>query len=221
MIRVFFLCLTLCSTAFADVTVPVETKGQPGRILTITAETEGKRVEWYVLDAGLDLLPISEKSAVVAAPVAGRYRVLCWSALGDQPTKAVICTVVIGDEVNPPKPPVPPPDTGSFESRVKAAYGNDRSPTKAESLKKLIALYEVAQGAVPRASTLADLREDLKVASDALVPPGSLTEVRRLIGAEVMRVLGEDGTVRIDDPLKAKAVQLFQRIASVLQGVAG
>ena len=221
MIRVFFLCLTLCSSAIADVTVPAETKGQPGRILTIAAETEGKRVEWYVLDAGLDLLPISEKSAVVAAPVAGRYRVLCWSAVGDQPTKAVVCTVVIGDDVTPPKPPAPPPDTGSFADRVKAAYGNDRSPAKADSLKKLIALYEVAQPAVSRAETIGDLRADLKAASDALVPPGSLTEVRRLIGAELLKVLGDDPAIKIDDALKARAVQLFQRIAQVLQGVSG
>jgi hypothetical protein len=219
MIRVFLLCLTLCSSALADVTVPAETRGQPGRILTVTAETEGKRVEWYVLDPGLDLLPISDKAAVVAAPSPGKYRVLCWSAVGENPTKAVVCTVVIGDDVIPPPKPVPP-DTGSFADRVKAAYGNDKSPAKAESLKKLIALYEVAQGAVSRADTLADLRADLKVASDALVPAGSLTEVRRLIGNEVAQVLGSDPTMRIDEPTKAKAVELFRRIALVLQGVA-
>lgn len=104
------------------ITVPVEVKGEPGEFLRIPADTKGKIVKWRVLDPGLNLFPVDllkdTRVAVVTGVKAGKYRVWAWTAIGDSPSDAVQCVVVIG-QLPPgpgpgpgpsPPPPIPPPD---------------------------------------------------------------------------------------------------------------
>lgn len=82
------------------------------RWVTVVAETAGRVVEFVPLTPGLDPfpLPLADPKAFVAlAPAAGEYRILAYTAVGDEPSKPVTITVRVGPP--PAPPPVNPPPT--------------------------------------------------------------------------------------------------------------
>lgn len=90
--------------------LPAEVKGEPGAFVVIPAKTEGKNVEWKVIDPGLNLFPVEllkdTKTAVVSGARPGRYRVIAATAGGDEVSPFAETVVVLG---NPPKTPTDPP----------------------------------------------------------------------------------------------------------------
>ena len=116
-------------SAAPPVDVPETVKGEVGAFVTIRAKTDGKVVKFVPLDAGLAVFPADlladKKATVVSATKAGKYRVLAYSSVADDPTEPATVTVVIGGEVEPaPKPrpkPIPPdpkpkPDPAKVDS---------------------------------------------------------------------------------------------------------
>ena len=106
---ILLLVLPLCSLA-QTIKLPPEVKGDVGTFIRVPAETAEKEVRWYSPDK-LALFPVDllkdSKTAIVAATVKGRYRLIAWTAKGDVPSLPAECVVVIGDV--PPGPgPVPP-----------------------------------------------------------------------------------------------------------------
>src|SRR3954470_13873563 len=59
------------------VRLPAEVRARPGRLVRLAAETDGKMVRW------------------ASAPAPGRYRVLAWTVVGDVPSEAAVCVVVV------------------------------------------------------------------------------------------------------------------------------
>lgn len=121
------LCLIAAALAgpayAADLTLPPEVAGQPGAFVPVPATTEGETVRWVVIDPGLNLFPSDllrdSRTAVVTAPVAGRFRVLAYTAIDGVPSEPAVTTVVIGgakpvDPVNPVDPDKPQPRPGTF-----------------------------------------------------------------------------------------------------------
>jgi hypothetical protein len=102
--------------------LPVEVHGTSNSFIVINAETAGAVVRWVPIDSGLSLLPPQllrdSKSAVVMAGK-GRYRLLAFTAKGDEPSEPAICLIVVDGTPTPPKPdppkppdnPPPPPET--------------------------------------------------------------------------------------------------------------
>ena len=107
------IALLVASTAFGQpaLKLPAEVRGAPGEFVRVPAETTGKAVSWYVVDAGLNLFPIelqkSTLTAVVTTVRPGRYRLLAYTAKGDAPSLPAVCVVIIGDA-----PPGPGPEPG-------------------------------------------------------------------------------------------------------------
>lgn len=97
--------------------LPVEVHGNAGSFVTVSADTTGKTVRWLPLDNGLSMIPTQllrdSKTAVLMAPP-GRYRLLAFTAAGDEPSEPAITVIVIaGAAPKPPDtpPPVEPPPT--------------------------------------------------------------------------------------------------------------
>lgn len=102
--------------AAADPTVklPAEVRTKPGRLLKLSAETDGKTVRWAIASEDADLIPSeSGRWAIFSAPAPGRFIVLAWTAAGDVPSEAARCIVVVGDAPPGPAPgPAPIPVDG-------------------------------------------------------------------------------------------------------------
>ncbi len=96
------------------VDIPSEVKGDVGSFITVTGKTEGVTVRFVALDPGLSVFPpnllTDKKSTVVVAAKSGRYRLLAYSSIKDDPTEPFVVTVVVGDPppVVPVNPIVPP-----------------------------------------------------------------------------------------------------------------
>lgn len=101
-------------SAAPPVDVPKEVTGDVGAFVTVRAKTDGKVVRFVPLDGGLNVFPadlLSDKKAtVVTASKPGRYRLLAYSSVKDDPTEPAIVTVVIGGAAPVPPTPVDPVD---------------------------------------------------------------------------------------------------------------
>lgn len=107
--------LFVAAPAWADapaLKLPAEVSGTPGQFIVVTAETEGKVVRWVPLDTGLSMIPVGllkdSKTAVLMAPK-GRYRLLAFTAAGDEPSEPAVTVIVVDGA--PPKPPDETPPT--------------------------------------------------------------------------------------------------------------
>ena len=124
-----------------QVTLPQEIYGQPGQFISIPSVTDCKSVQWVVLDAGLNLFPVEllrdTTTAVVSANSPGKFRVLAYAAKGDQASKPVITTVIIGD----PPEPMPDETTSKLIRELKSLYVSLSEDDKAGKVTKLSGLY--------------------------------------------------------------------------------
>lgn len=108
-------CLLLATAGLADpppLKLPDAVSGDPGDFITVKADTTGKTVKWLSLDKGLKVFPIEllkdTKTLVVVGSVPGQYRLLAYTAAGDEASAPAVCTVTINGPPAPPPPPVPP-----------------------------------------------------------------------------------------------------------------
>ncbi len=237
-----FVLMAACTIAqSADpLKLPAEVKGQPGKFISIKAETMGKRVRWRAVDPGLEILdglPCLKEGKEIRciACKPGRYRVEAYTSINDEPTPIVVCTVVIGDAPPGPKPPPNPnppnPPIDPLLARFAAALGVDGGPTPVNraQLVALAGLYEAAadHAGKPGTTTVGMLLDDIrKVAygqggQPGLIRPDVLIGVRKAISAEVVNVLGDEPSAPMDAVTRARAVDLFRRIAVALAKLQG
>ena len=124
----FVLAMASGTNAAPPVDVPKEVAGDVGAFVTVRAKTDGKVVRFVPLDAGLNVFPadlLSDKKAtVVTASKVGRYRLLAYSSVKDDPTEPAVVTVVIGGTAPAPDPkPVDPVEPAKVETfRVLLVY---------------------------------------------------------------------------------------------------
>ena len=80
------------------IALPAEVNASPGRLVKLTATTEGKLVRWVLASDDADLVPFPDgKTALFCSPKPGRYVVFAWTAAGDVPSEAAKCVVVVGE----------------------------------------------------------------------------------------------------------------------------
>lgn len=126
----FVLMVASGTDAAPPVDVPKEVAGEVSDFITVRAKTDGKVVKFVALDPGLRVFPsdlLSDKKAtVVTASKPGRYKLLAYSSVKDDPTEPAVVTVVIGGAapVPDPKPvdPVDPPAPKVETFRVLLVY---------------------------------------------------------------------------------------------------
>lgn len=123
-------------SAAPPVEVPKEVAGEVGAFVTVRAKTDGKVVRFVPLDAGLNTFPsdllADKKATVVTASAPGRYRLLAYSSVKDDPTEPAVVVVVIGGAAPVPDPK-PKPDPKPV----------DPVPPKVETFRVLL-VYESA-----------------------------------------------------------------------------
>ncbi len=213
MIPLLILPFALTQTPEPTIKLPAEVKGQPGRIVRLTAETAGKHVRWHLVSEDADLVPFPEgKVALFTAPKAGRYTVLAWTAAGDVPSDAAKCVVVVGE-------PVVPGPADPFARDLKKQFVDDGSADKAKHLAQLAALYREAIVYAEKADvmTAGDLANRIRAAASTLIPAEALVGVRKRIAEEIAKELPLDGDKPLDAATRTKAAKLFERIAARLE----
>jgi len=205
-----------------QLTVPPEIKGPVSGFIPVTAVTEGKAVKYVPLDAGLQVFPpgllVNPKSTVVVAGKSGRYRLLCYSSVGDIPTDPVITTIVVGDQS--PVPPPTPPDNELTES-LSGIYGGLQDPAKAQKLLQYIDCYRRCVPVV-RDTTLTTTEKLYQVLLAQRKASGlgdnDLLPLRQRIGTEWTRVLGTTD-VPVTAQHRSDCAVLIQNIITALESL--
>jgi hypothetical protein len=205
-----------------QLTVSPEIKGPVSGFIPVTAVTEGKAVKYVPLDAGLQVFPpgllVNPKSTVVVAAKSGRYRLLCYSSVGDIPTDPVITTIVVGDQS--PVPPPTPPDNELTES-LSGIYGGLQDPAKAQKLLQYIDCYRRCVPVV-RDTTLTTTEKLYQVLLAQRKASGlqdnDLLPLRQRIGTEWTRLLGTND-VPVTAQHRSDCAALIQNIITALESL--
>lgn len=235
--------LTLLALLLAqDLKLPAEVTAQPGTFVSLIAETKGEVVKFQAIDPGVSLFPAellaNRKSTVAVAMAAGRYRVLAWSAIDGKPTDAVQVTLVVGGGPGPvpppapppappppapppPAPPAPPQPADDLVQILQALYGALNEPGKDAHVKALANVYREAAvaSADNRYQTLGQLFGSIRQQSLQTLPNTALQSMRERLGLVLTQALGNDPAAPLTPTTRAKAFELFARIAEILEGL--
>lgn len=186
------------------VKLPATKTAKPNRYFCIKPDTNCLQVKWIV-PSGLDKLdpeiPIKDQNVAVLIGDSGTYVVQCYGALGDQASDIASCTVTIG---NPPPTPGPSPDSGNdLTAGFQNAYNQDKDSDKATSLEFLQGVYS---GLASQALSWTDVHNNgdalNKIKSVVSTPtvglkPTQVTNLRKAIAVEMVKVFGSDSTTEI------------------------
>ena len=205
-----------------QVTLPQEIYGQPGQFISIPSVTDCKSVQWVVLDVGLNLFPVEllrdTTTAVVSANNSGKYRVLAYAAKGDQASKPVITTVIIGD----PPEPIPTPDetTSKLTRELKSLYVSLGEEDKQGKVTKLSSLYASFASTVKgeEVQTAGELLGLCKEATSRVLSPSDLREIRVRLQSE-MSGFPTDADTKLDDKIKKMISGKFMEISRSLERI--
>ena len=203
-----------------QVTLPQEIYGQPGQFISIPSVTDCKSVQWVVLDAGLNLFPVEllrdTTTAVVSANSPGKFRVLAYAAKGDQASKPVITTVIIGD----PPEPMPDETTSKLIRELKSLYVSLSEDDKQGKVTKLSGLYASFASTVKgeEVQTAGELLGLCKEATARVLSPSDLREIRVRLQSE-MSGFPTDPDTKLDDKIKKMISGKFMEISKALERI--
>lgn len=224
MVRLIFLLVLSSSAASAQdkLTLPKELRTAPGRLLTVVATTEGKKVLWRVPEQIEYRLCPSGKELTGVCLTPGRYTLTAITAIGDEPIVAD-CVLIVDSSgpVPPPNPgPSPPPIPDQLQIDIQRLYTEDQSATKSETSAKLASLYRLAATTVakPEIETAGQLAQVIRDASTTLVGAGLLS-VRRRVAEELGRVLPTDPDAKLTPEVRDRASKLFNRLSTICEGL--
>ncbi len=169
------------------ISIPKTLKARKGRSSLITAETNGARVRWMVVDPAfmnhVDLIPLDERTAleiVFVCDKAGKVRLFAYSAKGDIPSEPVVCEIEVvkdpndddidDDDVDPEPQPVPPP-ANDLKAKVVRGFkdsGNLKSVQAADAkilFGVVVALATSFEKAPDKIPSLTDFHDQFKEAA--------------------------------------------------------
>lgn len=203
-----------------QVTLPAEIHGQPGQFISIPSVTDCKSVQWVVLDQGLNLFPVEllrdTTTAVVSANSPGKFRVLAYAAKGDQASKPVITTVIIGD----PPEPIPDETTSKLQKELKSLYVSLTEDDKLGKVNKLSSLYSSFASTVKgeEVQTAGELLAICKEAVARVLSPSDLREIRVRVQSELSG-FPTDPDAKLDDKIKKMMSGKFMEISKALERI--
>lgn len=232
--------LTGCLLMFSqDITLPETIKAPVGTFVPITANTKGEDVVFVTLDPGLSVFPsnllVDRKTTVVVAAQEGRYRVLAYTAIGGKPTQPAYTTVVVGNpkpddnkpkpDDNKPKPDdnKPNPPYNPLATTLRGIYGGIQESDKAESVKRLRQIYELAivQSDNPEFKTLGQLYANVRSAAVQSIRNDRVVPIREAIANELDNMLGTDAAKLLDPSMRLNCKQAFKMVSNALGGLNG
>jgi hypothetical protein len=190
--------------------VPAEVRAAPAAITEITAETAGKVVKWVALTPGLSTRPCDGGKTLLVSGPAGRYELLCYTAVDGHPSDPARCVVVIDGA------PVPPP-ADELKKRLAAAVEKDRA-TKADVLQ-LAAIYKEAAKVVldPDVPHTRELLRRLREVSTALLGAETLAATRAAIAEQLVALVGMSSDEPLTEVRRKNKAQFFNRVADALE----
>lgn len=225
----FFCCfLAVCQPT---IKIPSEITGKPGQFIEVKAETDGKVVRYFTFDQGLNIFPsalLSDKKATVCtATVPGKYRLLAYTAIGDNPSDPVMVTInIVGDvpaPVPPPVPPapVPPAPTDPFTNAIQAIYGALQEPDASKNKDILADVYRQAATLAQdgRLRTIGELYLMIRQGSKKVLPESALITVRERISQELSSQLPIKADTELTPVIRGDCERMFSRVAAVLEAV--
>lgn len=214
--------LALVALLFAQapapaLTLPPSVQGGVGKIIVISVETPGKVVKFVPLDKGLDFadskLLASPKIAIVTAAQPGKYRVMAYSAVGDQPTDPSTCIVEVTggkpDEVQPVNP-------DALQRDLRGIYDGINEDAKLDKTLALASTLKAFAATPPTAKTVGGFFLDLQNALNQAALPASLKPFRERLGKEIGGVLGSNISAALTPDLVASASARLTAFADAL-----
>ena len=231
-----FLCM-----GQPDIGLPPTSKTDVGVFLSIAATTKGEVVQFVSLDPGLSIFPSNlladKKTTVVVAAKPGKYRLLAYTSIENKPSLPAYTLVIVGnpddnnkpEPVDPkpvdpkPNPDIPTPDDG-FISSLKSIYGGLQEPDKNENVKKFQGIFSfaVVEADNKNNKTLGDLYSVYRANVLKAMPAGKIQPVKDTISDYLDKSIGTDTallSINLDDALRKKCKDLFQKMANILGGL--
>ena len=202
------------------VTLPAEVRGEVGAFVVIEAKTDGKSVRFVALDPGLSVFPpellATKKATVIVAAKPGKFRILAYSAVGDEPSEPAFCTVIIGTP-GPDPGPTPGP-TSPLTKALQTAFDGETQADKAK-LAVLVSTMEKAadMANLPALTTTGQLDSAVRAARMASLGD-SLPAVRVAIGEYLAGKLPTSDTA-LTPELRGAAGSAYNQVAEALKGV--
>ena len=210
------LAVILAQTPIVE--LPKELTVRSGRLLKIESKSAGKTVKWVNTSDDADLI-VSESGrwAIFSSTVAGTYKIFAWTAAGDMPSEAAICTIIVGGGIPPPPPPTPDP-ASPLKAALQAIFGADGDPKKAEYKTTLIALYAELAKAAPDDTLISvgDFYSLAKKSANSVLPAAALPALREKISNEFGKVFPEDPTAKLTPEIRSVLASTFTAMSQLL-----
>ena len=216
------IALILAAMLAQQITLPPELHGMPGAFISIPSATDGKQVQWVVLDKGLNLFPVEllkdSKTCVVTTTIEGRYRVLAYTAAGDKPSSPAITLVIIGSPPAPEPEPDNPEEASKLSREIRAIYRALNEDDKQAKAQKLAAIYKglVAVAKDPSIETTGDLLGAAKVEANKLLAPTDLKEIRDKLSKQFIG-FPDDAAVIITAEMRLKFAAVFKDVSKAIE----
>lgn len=197
---------------------PPQFNGEPGQFIAVKpTKMEGKTVQYYAIDPGLNVFPaslLSDPTATVVTSVTpGTYRLLAWTAVGDKPSPASLIRVNI-QALPPPNPPKP---SDPFRDDIESIWGSLLESDKEATRSAMVSVYkQCAATANRQLKTIGDLFEVLAGETSRL-PKDRLMPIRKRIASEVEKIVGNDESAVYSEGQRLALVSMFTRAASILE----
>jgi hypothetical protein len=216
------ISLILSALLAQQINLPPEIHGMPGAFISIPSATDGKQVQWVVLDKGLNLFPVEllkdSKTCVVTTTIEGRYRVLAYTAAGDNPSKPAITLVIIGSPPAPEPEPDNPEEASKLSREIRSIYRALNEDDKQGKALKLAAVYKglVAVAKDPAIETTGDLLGAAKIAANKVLAPTDLKEIRDKLSQQFVG-FPDDPSVIITAEMRVKFAVVFKDISKAIE----
>lgn len=214
MINQLVLASILC--LFSQVTIPSEAKVAPGRLLKISATGDSKIVRWINVSDDADLIVSDNgKWAIFSSTVPGSYKIFCWTATGDIPSEASVCTItVIGNKPTPNPTPV----NNAMLEELQIALGKIEDKDKKDLVASLIKAYEAVTLILDSADidTTADFLIVARTASRKHIASDSLLPLREIFAKDLDMVVSTNPTDKFTVKMKADVKEKFKNYIYLL-----
>lgn len=198
-----------------ELKLPERVESQPAAFVKIAAETKGETVKFVSLDKNFELLPADlladKKLCVGVAKIAGRYKVMAYTAVDGKLSDPAFCEVIVGDKVMV---------NDKLLEILEPIYGADISKTKSADLQKLITTFNIIQNTNFNATkSLGEAFNAVElIFKQANVQYESLRTVRDAIGDYLLSQLGNDPNAALD---AAKFKKCIQDVLAALNKLGG
>lgn len=215
------LSTVLLLVATAAVRGDQEVTVKPGRLKKIETKLDGKRILWRPI-GDFDLIEDSSgKYATTLFPTPGRYQILVVTAKADEPITETITVNVEG--VPPPIPPGPDPKppgpVDDLAAKIGTAWQMEFAADKVQSAKNLAALYRYGRARMDDSATWGEVFDRMATQAVSLGVVDKLVNVQRAIQPTLDAAVPTVRAARVDSDNKAKAAPLFDRVATILEGL--